>query len=752
MERRRAIALLLALLLALSSGLALAEAGEGIQDSAQFIGKKIGVLTGSVQDQMLQGVLPGAIAEYFNSEVDMMTALKAGRIDGYLSDEPVLRYCLREVSGIKQYPGYVKKQVYALAMANENQELCDAFSGIIREMKEDGTLQALEQKWFDGSAADQVLPNIALTPTNGTLRVGVNTNLPPFCFVKDGQIVGYDVEIIIRICEKLGYDVQVTDVDFAGLIPGLVSGRFDMAASCITVTEERMQSVLFTEPDYEGGVVMAVRDDPMPAQAYDGEYSRAEEMTGKKIGSLTGTVFDMIVDRNIANVEHVYLNDIAGEIEALRSGKIDAIALDEPVARLMVSQNTDLTIMKEVLEGDQYGLAMAKGSPLVTKVSGIIERFAADGTLDALAAKWFGADESLKTLPELDYKADFDGSAGTMRFGHDTTTVPMSYVGDGGKSLGYDVELGMRIAYELNMKIELVPMEFSALITALVSGKVDMVSGCMSITEERRKSVDFPTSYYKGGVVLVVRRVGAAALEEQKDFWAGLSDSFNRTFIVEERYKLILRGLWVTLQISILATLLGTFLGFLICMMRRSGNPLLSFPAKVYIRVLQGTPIVVVLMILYYLVFRDPASSAILVAVIGFAVNFAAYVSEMMRTGIDAVDKGQIEAASAMGFNKVQVFMKVTLPQAARHFLPVFKGEFISTVKMTSVVGYITIQDLTKMSDIIRSRTYDAFFPLIATALIYFLIANLLAGLLTLVEVRIDPKHRRRAVKGVSVK
>ena len=138
------------------------------------------------------------------------------------------------------------------------------------------------------------------------------------------------------------------------------------------------------------------------------------------------------------------------------------------------------------------------------------------------------------------------------------------------------------------------------------------------------------------------------------------------------------------------------------------------------------------------------------VAVIGFSINFAAYVSEMMRTGIDAVDKGQHEAAVALGFNRFQVFSKITLPQALRHELPVFKGEFVSMLKMTSVVGYIAIQDLTKMSDIIRSRTYEAFFPLIATALIYFAIAYAMTALLSLVELKIDPKQRKRVVKGVS--
>ncbi len=129
---------------------------------------------------------------------------------------------------------------------------------------------------------------------------------------------------------------------------------------------------------------------------------------------------------------------------------------------------------------------------------------------------------------------------------------------------------------------------------------------------------------------------------------------------------------------------------------------------------------------------------------IGFGMNFGAYVSEMIRTGILAVDKGQMEAALALGYPKSKAFVKMILPQAAQHFLPVYQGEFISLVKMTSVVGYIAIQDLTKASDIIRSRTYEAFFPLITTAILYFIISWLLTRALSALQTRIDPKKRRR--------
>src|SRR4029077_2064904 len=139
--------------------------------------------------------------------------------------------------------------------------------------------------------------------------------------------------------------------------------------------------------------------------------------------------------------------------------------------------------------------------------------------------------------------------------------------------------------------------------------------------------------------------------------------------------------------------------------------------------------------------------SPVLVAVLAFGMNFAAYVSEMFRTGIEGVDRGQSEAGTAMGFTKTQTFGFIVLPQMVQRILPVYKGEFISLVKMTSIVGYIAVQDLTKAGDIIRSRTFDAFFPLILVAILYFLIAWVLIQALEYVERITGPQRRRKAVR-----
>ena len=193
---------------------------------------------------------------------------------------------------------------------------------------------------------------------------------------------------------------------------------------------------------------------------------------------------------------------------------------------------------------------------------------------------------------------------------------------------------------------------------------------------------------------------------------------------------MILDGLQVTLSITLCATLLGTLLGGLVCWMRMSQYRWLQQVAKVYIELMRGTPVLVLLMLMYYVVMAPLDATGIVVAIVTFAMNTAAYISEMLRTTIQGIDRGQTEAGLALGFTPRQTFFKIVLPQVVKKVMPVYQGEVVSLLKGTSVVGYIAVSDMTRASDLIRSRTFDAFFPLIVTAIIYFLMAWLIGLLL----------------------
>ena len=209
-----------------------------------------------------------------------------------------------------------------------------------------------------------------------------------------------------------------------------------------------------------------------------------------------------------------------------------------------------------------------------------------------------------------------------------------------------------------------------------------------------------------------------------------ITESFTNNLIAEDRYRMILDGLQVTLLITLCAALLGTLLGGLVCWMRMNRRRWLQQVAKVYIELMRGTPVLVLLMLMYYVVMAPLDATGIVVAIVTFAMNTAAYISEMLRTTIQGIDRGQTEAGLALGFTPRQTFFKIVLPQVVKAVMPVYQGEVISLLKGTSIVGYIAVADMTRASDLIRSRTFDAFFPLIVTAIIYFLMAWLIGLLL----------------------
>jgi len=314
--------------------------------------------------------------------------------------------------------------------------------------------------------------------------------------------------------------------------------------------------------------------------------------------------------------------------------------------------------------------------------------------------------------------------------------------------LGHDVELAMRFAQHIGRKPQWLTIDWGALIPSLVSGKADMIVSSMYITAERRERIDFSNAYRKSRNFVFahvdnIAGANAQAGADEAGIWTSLKESFYSNIIREDRYLLLLEGLATTVVLSIASGLFGTVLGGIVCYARMSKRFSLQALARAYIAVLRGTPVLVILMLIFYVVFASVNINPILVAVIAFGLNFAAYVAEIFRAGIQSIHPGQSEAAIAMGFSRYHAFRHVILPQTVQRILPVYKGEFISMVKMTSIVGYVAVQDLTKASDIIRSRTFDAFFPLIMVAVLYFLISWVLIQALEHVERKTDPVRRR---------
>ena len=218
-----------------------------------------------------------------------------------------------------------------------------------------------------------------------------------------------------------------------------------------------------------------------------------------------------------------------------------------------------------------------------------------------------------------------------------------------------------------------------------------------------------------------------------------MKDSLYNSLIYQDRYKYILEGLKSTIIMAFFATIIGTILGILIAVIednyeKNKKGSILNFICKTYVSVIRGTPALLQLMIIYYVIFKSVEINGILVGIIAFGLNSAAYVSEIIKSGINSIGKGQMEASRSLGFNYSQSMIYVIMPQAIKNILPALGNEFITLLKETSVAGYIGIMELTKASDIIASRTYEYFVPLIIVAIIYLIMTLGLSKLVKLME------------------
>lgn len=232
-------------------------------------------------------------------------------------------------------------------------------------------------------------------------------------------------------------------------------------------------------------------------------------------------------------------------------------------------------------------------------------------------------------------------------------------------------------------------------------------------------------------------------MERVINFFKELYDSFYMSVIYDNRYEYILEGLGNTLLISLFAVIIGIVIGIIVALIRtnyeKNGRmKLANSIAKFYVNVVRGTPVILQLMIIYYVIFETVDINIVLVGILAFGINSGAYVSEIIRAGINSVPAGQMEAGYALGLKYSQVMRYIVLPQALKNILPALGNEFITLIKETSVGAYIGIVELTKASDIIASRTYDYFFPLFIIAIIYLILTLGLTKVVNMMEVKLN--------------
>lgn len=462
----------------------------------------------------------------------------------------------------------------------------------------------------------------------------------------------------------------------------------------------------------------------------DNEKITNENFKHSKIGVVTGSVQEKTAQKNFPEAEFYHYQTMADVGLAISNGKIDCGMSNVFMAAPICKQYGNLTLCDERFYEGDTGYGFPKGSKLTLEFNEFLANYKDTDDYKRIYDKWVNGDNN----ENINFDDDsFSGKNGTLQVYTSAVIEPYEYYKDN-EIVGFDIEVFRKFCAARGYKYSLTDVNFDSIVMSIASGKADAAVCALVITPERAQSIDFSNPVLTVESALIYKD---DSLHKQSNFFSYIKDSFEKTFMREDRWKMIIDGLLFTIVITILAGILATVLGFVIALLRLRNHQILNKILEWYIKIFQGIPVLVILMIFYYIIFKSTPINSLFIAALVFGLDEATYISEAIKSGIESVDPGQTEAALSLGFNKRQTFYKFVLPQAAINFLPTYRGNIISMLKGTSIVGYIAIQDLTKIGDIIRSRTYDAFFPLITIAAIYFLISWIINKLLKMLENKI---------------
>ena len=457
------------------------------------------------------------------------------------------------------------------------------------------------------------------------------------------------------------------------------------------------------------------------------------------VGVQLGTTSDMKVsalEKQSPSTKVERYTKTADAVQALLQGKVDCVVEDEQPAKAFVGQNDGLRLLSQSFSSNGFAFCVAKGNrTLCERINKALVQLENSGQLDTIVRRHIDKNIAIAYEPR-----NIGRPNGELTVATNATYQPYEYY-EHGRVVGIDIDIMQAVCDILGMTMKVEDMNFDAVITSVQTGKADVGAAGLTVTRERQNNVLFTDTYTSSRQMLIVRDGSNASSR-------GLVEKFKTDFITEGRYLYLVQGLGNTLLITLLAILISLVVGSAIAIVRathdRTGRmKVLNAICQVYLTILRGTPTMVQLLIIYYVVFASVDVSKVFVAVVAFGINSSAYLAEVVRSGVMSIDRGQMEAGRSLGLSHWQTMRLVILPQAYKNVLPAIGNELITLLKETSIAGYIGIVDLTKGSDIIRSITYDAILPLTTVALVYLALVFMLSSAVNNLEKKLRKNERR---------
>ena len=717
---------------------------------ADFAGKRIGVQTGEIYYLVANDILNAGEVPEYTLITDLLESLYLGRLDAVLTDSSYIQPLID--SGA--YPDFdyiwIPKEVFTneSSVVFHTEELRDQFNAWLAGIIADGTMAEIQERWLGSSLPkDEDVPKFESSGENGVLRICDTGNFPPFTyFDANGQPTGLDYEVASRFAQHMGMTLDITMMAFEAIGPYVISGKADMSACYLTITEDRGRSMIFGDPVVSTqGVLIVPKSETSVNSARD--YT---DFAGKEIAAVVGAIHYLTIEK-IGGIP-IYYNDAPEAAEDVRRGRVEGFMTPLSNARVMAVQLDGFEVLPVPTEFFSAEVGGISNDPdVIDRFNVFLASIKRDGTFADMQNRWFGEGLDLDApMPEIDNS----GENGVLRVATSALSLPYVYVGANGEIKGFSAELALRFGAYEGKNVEFAEMDFNALIPYILSGRAELSLSSMAITEERKQSVLFTDSIHEEQHAILVREQSdVMAVDDHSYVEAGpmtsgtgsgfierLKISIERNLITDNRWKMIVDGLGVTMTIAVLAQIFGTVFGAFICLLLTRKNRVINWCGRFYCGLIHGTPVVVLLMITYYIIFGNTQISNVLIAVAAFTMVTGAGVGGKLKGAIDTIDPVEIEAARSIGFSAFKAFTTVTLPQAIKRALPGYTNGFVELVKATAIVGYIAIQDLTRAGDIIRSRTYDAYFPLLFVALIYLIVTTICVYLFSLIVKKVNGK------------
>ncbi|MGZ5044047.1 MAG: transporter substrate-binding domain-containing protein, partial [Methylobacter sp.] len=473
---------------------------------------RIGVMTGSTGEAITIKRFPKAQVKSFDDIMDAVAAMNSGQLDAIVTAFPAALQVTKKNQHLQLLSEPLDYEDTAIAVKKGNDELLAALNRIIAELKSDGTLESMKQRWFKKDLSPYEEMDIPLPTEGEPLKIGVSATREPFSFVdKNGRVTGHDGELARIIGAKLNRPVEFFNMKFMALIPALQSSRVDLIVTGMTATEERKKYVDFTEPYYANAQVMLVRKSAAPTpptatESADDEVAKLEDIDGKRVAVLGGSAGDLAARKHFPNASFQVFVASADAALAVKVRKADAFVYDKSVLLNLAEKNPELVILDQPVDKLEIAAAIRKdNTALLDEINKVLSELKKEGTLQQLRHKWI--DTKYTVTPQIP-PINKTPSKEVLRMGTCATIEPFSFQADG-KLTGLDIELSRLIGQRLGKKIEIIDMSFESLIPALQSGKIDFALSNFNVTEERKKLVNFSMAYVENDISALVRRLPA---------------------------------------------------------------------------------------------------------------------------------------------------------------------------------------------------------------------------------------------------